>query len=242
MLFREILCLDFKFIKPKYPGQSNSIKEEPRDAVRLTEEAVLVVCPNPKCKREFEEPILLTILSVTPPKLYEACPYCFVKLEQEAFPEPQVEQEEAKDKEKETTANLSGNTILVKVKDSGPGFFKKVKSLIPTSKGSKKEKRDKIEEPQDDPSDKEEILVQEELQTERFAKEESKEEIQTESPIKEGAKQEPETEESVKKESGSSVCPETFGYLANRPKNVPIPQGCLTCPKMVDCMLSPRED
>ena len=28
--FREIVCLDFEFIKPKYPEQSNSIKEEPR--------------------------------------------------------------------------------------------------------------------------------------------------------------------------------------------------------------------
>jgi len=50
----------------------------------------VVVCPNPKCRREIEEPILLTILSVTPPKEYEACPYCFANLE----PEPKIEQKD----------------------------------------------------------------------------------------------------------------------------------------------------
>ena len=42
---------------------------------------------------------------------------------------------------------------------------------------------------------------------------------------------------SKKEEKGSSGCPHNFGYLANRPKNAPIPQECLICPKIVDCML-----
>jgi hypothetical protein len=46
-----------------------------------------------------------------------------------------------------------------------------------------------------------------------------------------------ETKEKVK-ETG---CPEEFGYLANRPKDAPIPQECLLCPKMVDCMLRAKE-
>jgi len=32
-----------------------------------------------------------------------------------------------------------------------------------------------------------------------------------------------------------SGCPNYFGYLANRPKNAPIPQECLTCQKMLEC-------
>jgi len=140
----------------------------------LTEEAVVVVCPNPRCRREFEEPILLTILSVTPPKQYEACPCCFANLEQEALieqkevleptikqkivPEPTVEQGETieKGEEKETTANLSVNAVLEKVKDSGPSFFKKFKSLIPSTSGLKKEKKEKTKEPQAEPTVKEE--------------------------------------------------------------------------------------
>ena len=38
---------------------------------------------------------------------------------------------------------------------------------------------------------------------------------------------------------GSSACSRHFGYLANRPKNAPIPQECLICSKIVNCMLKP---
>ena len=218
----------------------------------MTEEAVVVVvCPNPRCRREFEESILLTVLSVTPPKQYEACPYCFANLEQgspieqKAVPEPRVEHEEAieKDEEEETAANLSVNAVLEKVMDSAPSFFKKFKSLIPRTSGLKKEKKEKTKEPQAEPVVKEEKAPKEEPKTEPIVKkEEPKEAFQTDSSGKEEtAKEESKTEESAKKEDGSSGCPETFGYLANRPKGVPIPQGCLICPKMVDCMLSPRE-
>ena len=30
-------------------------------------------------------------------------------------------------------------------------------------------------------------------------------------------------------------CPHFQGYLKKRPKGTPIPEGCLTCPKMIDC-------
>ena len=50
------------------------------------------------------------------------------------------------------------------------------------------------------------------------------------------------TKDSAEKESRLSSCPEAFGYLANRPKDEVVSQKCLVCPKMVDCMLSPRED
>jgi len=126
-----------------------------RDAVRLTEEAIVIVCPNPRCQREVEEPLLLTILSVTPPKQYEACPYCFVKLEQEVpiiskqATESTLVQEEATEteEEEETTTILSENTVPEKVKDSRPNFFKKVKALIPNTSGHNKEKKEKREPP-----------------------------------------------------------------------------------------------
>ena len=31
-------------------------------------------------------------------------------------------------------------------------------------------------------------------------------------------------------------CAHHLGYLKNRPKNTPIPEECLTCSKMIDCM------
>ena len=179
----------------------------------------MVVCSNPKCQKEIEEPILLTILSVTPPKKYKACPYCFANLE----PEPYIEQEDVPEsiveqegtiieEDEEVASNLSVDSVSENVKDSGPRFLKKVKALFSNSKGSQKEKRKKPEERQSESSGKEETAM----------------------------KVEPQPKPSTEKEKGSSGCPQTLGYLANRPKDTPVPQECLVCPKMVDCMLSPR--
>ena len=174
----------------------------------------MVVCPNPKCQREIEESIILAILSVTPPKEYEACPYCFANLEPEApieqkdVPEPTIDREEVM-KEEATPTIKSVNSVLEKVK-AGPRFLQKVKALIPSSNWSQKDKRKKTEEPKPKPL------------------------------VKEEPKEVPKTEPSDKKEGDSSGCPEDFGYLANRPPDTPIPPECLVCPKMVDCMLSPK--
>jgi DNA-directed RNA polymerase subunit RPC12/RpoP len=34
----------------------------------------------------------------------------------------------------------------------------------------------------------------------------------------------------------SAGCAHHLGYLKNRPKNTPIPEECLTCSQMIDCM------
>lgn len=40
-----------------------------------------------------------------------------------------------------------------------------------------------------------------------------------------------------KEVKGPSECPHYFGYLASRPDNAPIPQECLICPRLGDCMV-----
>jgi len=37
--------------------------------------------------------------------------------------------------------------------------------------------------------------------------------------------------------SGKAECLHEFGYLKNRPKGKPIPDECLTCPKMIQCLM-----
>ena len=54
-------------------------------------------------------------------------------------------------------------------------------------------------------------------------------------------KEKPPVKPPEKKEEGPSGCPHHFGYLTSRPKDAPIPQECLTCPKIVDCMLKLRD-
>ena len=197
----------------------------------MSEEAVVVVCLNPKCQREIEEPILLTIQSVTPPKKYEACPYCFTKLE----PEPQIEQKKApeppvKREELKTEAESNQSDISVlKPKVAGPRFFQKVKSLISSSDGNRKEKSKKPKRPQVEPAVNNEVekMEKEEHETGVIAQEKPKEQIRL--------------KPSAINKNESSGCPKDFGYLANRPPDTHVPPQCLVCPKMVDCMLSPRE-
>ena len=143
-----------------------------QDAMRLQKESV-VVCPNPKCGKEIEEPILLTNLSVKPAEQYDACPHCFTKLE----PEIPVSQDEVTEVTEKPVQAPTGNVVLEKAKGSTSQVLKKVEGLILGSNGPQEKKRE------------------------------------------------------------TSGCPQHFGYLANRPKDAPIPQECLLCPKIVDCML-----
>ena len=165
----------------------------------MSEETVVVVCPNPKCRREIEEPIILTVRSVTPAEEYEACPHCFTRLKQEPpieqkeVPEPTIEQKEVI--EKETTPSPAAKAVPEKVKDSGQSLLKKVKALIPRSNGPQKEKTKKTKEPKAEPS----------------GKEEPKKEPKIEPSDEETPKEEPKTEPVATKESGFSGCPETFG-------------------------------
>ena len=138
-----------------------------QDEMRLSEESMIIICPNPKCGREIEEPIRLTNLSVMPPEQYNACPYCFTKLKPETPTEP----------EEVTTTE---DEVLEDAKESSSEVFKKVGDLILGSSETKE------------------------------------------------------------KETGTG-CPEEFGYLAKRPKDAPIPQECLLCSRMVDCMLKAKE-
>ncbi len=39
------------------------------------------VCPNPKCGKMFEEPLLLRDLSKNPAERYYVCPHCIIKLD-----------------------------------------------------------------------------------------------------------------------------------------------------------------
>lgn len=141
--------------------------------MRLPEESVVSICPNPKCRRNIEEPILLTNLSFTPPEHYDACPHCFAKLVSETM----INQEEANDKQVATPLK---NTILEKDEEPSSPVVKKVEKMVLASNEPKEKKNEKS-------------------------------------------------------------CPQDFGYLADRPKDTPIPQECLLCPRMVDCMLNIKE-
>lgn len=78
--------------------------------------------------------------------------------------------------------------------------------------------------------------------------EEKKEERSAVKPLKREEKpaveplekeKEPAAKPLEKEGKGPSGCPHDFGYLAKRPKDAPIPQQCLVCSRIMDCMLKP---
>lgn len=44
-------------------------------------------------------------------------------------------------------------------------------------------------------------------------------------------------EDAESEEDNSLTCPYHFGYLKTKPKNASIPDECLTCPKMIKCLI-----
>ena len=40
-----------------------------------------LICPYNECKRNFDQPVMLTDLSNTPRKTYYACPHCLTKVD-----------------------------------------------------------------------------------------------------------------------------------------------------------------
>ena len=127
-----------------------------------------VVCPNPKCHRKIEEPILLSNLSTTPAEQYYACSHCLMKLEN------------ARNDEDITQESKHYPPLhLLHEKVTG--------EIFSAPKPQKKE----------------------ELQVRRLEE----------------------------KEKDPVDCPHNFGYLGSRAEGTPIPQECLICPRIVDCML-----
>jgi len=183
-------------------------------------EQVYYLCPNQKCKRVFKKPVWLTDLSTTPPESYQACPHCGMNVQTTATPR--------------LLASATGQAA------PKPPHFS-----------------DEVQSPQTKPRfvDSETTASKTEL-----SRELSKPVVQTNvvetSPMQEDQqapksifhfpqirKDKPErpldqTEKSAGKSSRESPkkCSHFFGYVKTLPKNMPIPDECLWCPSIVDCL------
>lgn len=148
--------------------------------MQLSPKSAVIICPNPKCHREIEDPILLNNLSKTPAEQYYACPHCLIKLDMEAENEEDVIEESA----------------------PSPPMHPSLKKVLDVVSVKPQKEREGVDGGE-------------------------------EAPVKPSKEEEkgPEGEESPK------GCPNHFGYLAHRPKDASIPQKCLTCHKIVECML-----
>lgn len=75
----------------------------------------------------------------------------------------------------------------------------------------------------DSESDEKELHDQSEFNTERFAREQPKQEVSIEKPFQNSVQ--------------VTGCKHSFGYLSKRPANEKIPEECITCENIVQCML-----
>ena len=86
--------------------------------------------------------------------------------------------------------------------------------------------------PEQEIPEEEEKQAAEEVEPERLEEPEKFEEPEKlEEPEKEPAKP------SESEEEAPPGCPHYVGYLSKRPRGTPIPEECLTCPKMIECTL-----
>jgi len=53
---------------------------------------------------------------------------------------------------------------------------------------------------------------------------------------------EPQVKPPEEEDKNPSGCPHHFGYLANRPKKASVPQECLICPKILECIRAHFEE
>ena len=112
-------------------------------------------CPNPKCGKDFTNPLTVQDLSSKNKATYSACPYCLTKIATEKSPE--IEEEE----QKQTIKSARIEQTIAQLKEIKP------------------------------------------------------------------AQQPP----------AKQRCPHHFGYLRTRSKSESIPEECMTCEKLLDCML-----
>jgi len=138
------------------------------------------LCPNPKCRKPFAQPVLLADLSKAPPESHPACPHCGLDL----------------------------NTIP---------YFKEQKGFDFRSTQGAPLFRKPIERSQ---------LSKREAPKAGVVTEKPKQSV---SVVKFQSEKKPSRKE-------ARDCPHFFGYVRNLPKNTPIPDDCLGCPWIVECL------
>jgi len=181
-------------------------------------EQAYYLCPNQKCKRVFKKPVWLTDLSKTPPASYQACPHCGMNVQTTS---PSLPANPALD----ATLRPTVSPAEVRGRQNRPPFNKRATVADKVELGGE--------------------LQHQGPQTSEPTRSKS-EDSQSPKPILHLPKiRRDKSEESLgvpKKISGkgsaesTKKCSHFFGYVRTLPKNTPIPDECLWCPSIVDCL------
>ncbi|HKZ94379.1 MAG TPA: hypothetical protein VJ249_07355 [Candidatus Bathyarchaeia archaeon] len=183
------------------------------------EDQAYYLCPSQKCRRVFKKPVWLTDLSKTPPESYQACPHCGVSIQTfnsaslQAKPVPEVSAKPASfprqgqsQVDNPRSSKDEASTAKMRPVDESP---RPVLQASPSQ--STKPEGWQATRP---------IFKFPHIRNDPF-------QMQPEAPKKSTEK---DPNENPKK------CSHFFGYVKTLPKNMPIPDECLWCPSIVDCL------
>lgn len=177
------------------------------------------LCPNQKCKRVFKRPVWLTDLARTPPESYQACPHCGVSIRISDLSSVQAKPLPEAQLKPIATHEIRGRTDGLS-------------SARSEDSHARLEPLEELHGPNHQ-SDT--------LQT--TAKPET-------SHTQKSFFQFPHVRKGTQENQGGSLgknadkgsqassrkCSHFFGYVKTLPKNMPIPDECLWCPSIVDCL------
>jgi hypothetical protein len=177
------------------------------------------LCPSQKCRRVFKKPVWLTDLSRTPPESYQACPHCGMNVQ--------------------TTSPSSLATAPSEIAYKSPlsqNDTRNVQDRLHFTRreasSAKSEQGSEIAEPSPRTSGSRSQLESEAEKADRsfFQLPQIRKEAQPKpSKSLKGSNEEGSLESQRK-------CSHFFGYVRTLPKNTPIPDECLWCPSIVDCL------
>ncbi len=180
------------------------------------------LCPSQKCRRVFKKPVWLTDLSHTPPESYQACPHCGMKV-QATSPSSLTMTTSEHTKPPVGASEIGGSKARLR-------FARR--EMTPNKSESRQELKL-------DPSTNGTINHQkpEGKQTPRslFHLPQTQEDMQQKPP------ESPKRAEAKSSVESQRKCSHFFGYVKTLPKNTPIPDECLWCPSIVDCLSHKQE-
>ena len=179
------------------------------------------LCPSQKCRRVFKKPVWLTDLSHTPPESYQACPHCGMKV-QATVPSA-------------LTMNAPEHT----------------KPPLGASETGRPKSRLHFAGRETSPSKSETSPESKfDLATTDTAGHQKPEGKQAPNPLfhfpqtQEDPRKPPEPPKRAEVKGpveNQRKCSHFFGYVKTLPKNTPIPDECLWCPSIVDCLSHKQE-
>ena len=177
------------------------------------------LCPSQKCRRVFKKPVWLTDLSRTPPESYQACPHCGMSVQA-------VSPSSLANASSEATHKFPLPQSEIRSAQDRLHFTRREEAA------TKSEQSGELAEP--------------ELCTSGSKSQPESEAEKVDKPlfrlpqIRKEAQQKPSKSPKGSGEEGSlesqRKCSHFFGYVKTLPKNTPIPDECLWCPSIVDCL------